>query len=408
MSGAIEVCRLGKAYKVYDNRWARLGEWLLPWGGARHRLNWILREIDFRVEPGEAVGIAGVNGAGKSTLLKMITGTSRPTEGEVGLSGRVAALLELGMGFHPDFTGRQNVWTTCQLLGMNGEEIAGLMPFIEDFAEIGGYMDQPLRVYSSGMQVRLAFSVAIARRPDILVVDEALSVGDAYFQHKSFGRIKQLSREGTTLLIVSHDRQAIQSLCKRVLLLHEGRLARDGEPEAVLDYYNALLSARQNQKVEQVIGEDGRTRTLSGTAQAGITAIGLYNQAGERLDTVRLGETVCLEVEVEVRAELPELIFGYQIRDRLGHVVYGTNTWYLEGGLEGLRAGERVRYRLSFTAALGEGSYSISAALHASNSHVIANYEWRDLSVVFNVVNPDQAPFVGTAWLPPKLECIRE
>jgi lipopolysaccharide transport system ATP-binding protein len=189
--GTITVTNLGKAYKQYPSRWSRLAEWLLPGDKPRHNLHWVLQDINFTVNPGEAVGIVGINGAGKSTLLKMITGTTQPTTGSVQLTGRVAALLELGMGFHPDFTGRQNAFMAGQLLGFSVEEIARLMPNIEAFAEIGDYIDQPVRVYSSGMQMRLAFSVATATRPDILIVDEALSVGDAYFVHKSFGRIKQ-------------------------------------------------------------------------------------------------------------------------------------------------------------------------------------------------------------------------
>ncbi|MDR3323168.1 MAG: ATP-binding cassette domain-containing protein, partial [Zoogloeaceae bacterium] len=188
--GSVVVSGVGKAYRQYRSRWGRLAEWLWPAGPPRHTLKWVLRDISFQVTPGEAVGIIGINGAGKSTLLKLITGTARPTTGHIALQGRVAALLELGMGFHPDFTGRQNAYMAGQLIGMERQTIARLMPEIEAFAEIGDYLDQPVRVYSSGMQVRLAFSVATALRPDVLIIDEALSVGDAYFQHKSFERIR--------------------------------------------------------------------------------------------------------------------------------------------------------------------------------------------------------------------------
>jgi lipopolysaccharide transport system ATP-binding protein len=189
--GTITVTNLGKAYKQYPNRWSRLAEWVLPGAKPRHSLKWVMQGVSFAVQPGEAVGIIGINGAGKSTLLKMITGTTQPTTGSVHITGRVAALLELGMGFHPDFTGRQNAFMAGQLLGYSVEEIAHLMPAIEAFAEIGEFIDQPVRVYSSGMQMRLAFSIATMVRPDILIVDEALSVGDAYFQHKSFDRISE-------------------------------------------------------------------------------------------------------------------------------------------------------------------------------------------------------------------------
>ena len=199
---ALVVSNIGKAYKRYPGKWARVREWVT--GRPGHQQTWVLRDVSFSVSLGEAVGIIGVNGAGKSTLLKIITGTTQPTEGNVRVQGRVAALLELGMGFHPDFTGRQNVFMAGQLLGLRVDEIAGRMSEIEAFAEIGGYIDRPVRLYSSGMQVRLAFSAATAVRPDILIVDEALSVGDAYFQHKSFERIRQYRQAGSTLLIVSH------------------------------------------------------------------------------------------------------------------------------------------------------------------------------------------------------------
>ena len=215
--GKLVVSHVGKAYKRYAGKWARMREWLT--GKPQYEQTWVLRDIDFAVSPGEAVGIVGVNGAGKSTLLKIITGTTQPTNGSVHIEGRVAALLELGMGFHPDFTGRQNVFMAGQLLGLQGDEIAACLPAIEAFAEIGDYIDRPVRTYSSGMQMRLAFSVATAVRPAVLIVDEALSVGDAYFQHKSFNKIREFREQGTTLLIVSHDRGAIQSLCDRAILL---------------------------------------------------------------------------------------------------------------------------------------------------------------------------------------------
>lgn len=180
--GSITVSNLGKAYKQYPNRWSRLREWLTPGQASYHHTKWVLQGINFALQPGEAVGIIGINGAGKSTLLKLITGTTLPTTGSVNITGRMAAMLELGMGFHPDFTGRQNAFMAGQLLGIPSQDMVRLMPDIEAFAEVGDYIDQPVRVYSSGMQMRLAFSVATAIRPDILIVDEALSVGDAYFQ----------------------------------------------------------------------------------------------------------------------------------------------------------------------------------------------------------------------------------
>jgi lipopolysaccharide transport system ATP-binding protein len=237
--GSIHVNQLGKAYKQYPGRWSRLLEWMLPFLGQRHRLKWVLQDIDFHIAAGESVALIGVNGAGKSTLLKLITGTAQPTTGAVSTHGRVAALLELGMGFHPDFSGRQNAVMAGQLIGLSVEEVTALMPEIEAFADIGDYIDQPVRVYSSGMQVRLAFAVATAVRPDILVIDEALAVGDVFFQQKCYERIRAYCQAGTTLLFVSHAMGAVYSLCNRAILIAAGRVALDSSPREVIDLYNA-------------------------------------------------------------------------------------------------------------------------------------------------------------------------
>ncbi|MES2320233.1 MAG: ABC transporter ATP-binding protein [Pseudomonadota bacterium] len=405
--GSIRVDRLGKAYKHYPARWSRLAEWLLPSRGARHTLTWVLQDISFQVAPGEALGLVGVNGAGKSTLLKLIAGTSDPTTGSVHMSGRVAALLELGMGFHPDFSGRQNAVMAAQLLGMSMQEINGLMPHIAAFADIGDYLDQPLRVYSSGMQMRLAFSVATARRPDILIVDEALAVGDAYFQHKSFERIRQFRKQGTTLLLVSHDKQAIQSVCDRAILLDRGRLAYEGKPEQVMDYYNAMIAERENATVRLQEHHGGKLQTVSGTGEATVTDIALLDQNGARVEVVDVGSRVTLEVRVLVHAPIPRMVLGYLIKDRLGQPMYGTNTHLKELPLMQVAAGERVLYRFHFPMNLGPGSYSVATAIVSTETHLVDNYEWRDLALVFTVMNMRRPHFEGSAWLDPAIDVHR-
>jgi lipopolysaccharide transport system ATP-binding protein len=405
--GAIRVTGLGKAYRQYGNRWSRLAEWILPGEKPRHKLKWVLQDISFELAPGDAVGIIGINGAGKSTLLKLITGTSQPTTGSVAIGGRVAALLELGMGFHPDFTGRQNVYMAGQLLGLAVDEITALMPQIEAFAEIGDYIDQPVRVYSSGMQMRLAFSVATVRRPDVLIVDEALSVGDAYFQHKSFDRIRAFRKEGTTLLIVSHDRAAMQSICDRALLLDGGRLAKEGTPEEVMDFYNALIAEREGSTVEQVRTPEGRVQTTSGTGHASVTDIVLENEEGQALEVLNVGVPVTLRIRVQVREAVPRLVLGYMIKDRLGQQIYGTNTHFLDSALTDLRAGETIEFAFRFPLNLGPGSYSITTALTSSETHLADNYEWRDLAAIFVVMNMNRREFVGSSWLEPQVEIAR-
>ena len=397
--GHIRVSGLGKAYKQYPNRWSRLFEWLVPFSRNRHHLHWVLQGVDFEIQPGEAVGIVGVNGAGKSTLLKMITGTTQPSCGDIQLQGRVAALLELGMGFHPDFTGRQNTFMAGQLLGMQVEEIEALMPEIESFAEIGEAIDHPVRTYSSGMQMRLAFSVATARRPDILIVDEALSVGDAYFQHKSFDRIRNFRKAGTTLLIVSHDRSAIQSICDTAILRENGRMAMRGKPEEVMDYYNAMLAQREGQTVRQEMLANGQVQTISGTGEAGILSVRLLDPKGRSVEVAEVGQAMVLEVQVEVRQDIERLILGFMIKDRLGQPMYGINTHRVDKALTDLSAGERVTYRFAFDMRLGKGNYSVALSLSRLDSHLDRNFEWRDYGLVFHVINNRQEDFVGCSWL---------
>lgn len=407
-TGAVlSVDRLGKAYRRYRSESQRVLSLLgLPFAPVEE--HWVLRDVSFNVLPGEAVGIVGQNGAGKSTLLKLVTGTARPTAGHVNVAGRIAAILELGMGFSPEYTGRQNVVHAGSLMGMTPAQIEAAMPEIEDFAEIGEYFDQPVRTYSSGMQVRVAFSVATALRPEILIIDEALSVGDTYFQHKSFERIRRFRSEGTTLLIVSHDKTAVQTLCNRAILLDKGRMLQDGPAVAVMDYYNALLAEKENQRIEVRTLEDGQTQTVSGTGEATVETISLHDEQGRPVEAISTGQTVELRIVVKAHAEVPVLILGYQLKDRLGQSVFGTNTFHTQQPVNGLRAGERVQYTARFQANLGPGSYSVSTALVSTHTHLVNNYEWRDLALLFSVANPDHDFFEGVAWVPPVIAIERQ
>jgi lipopolysaccharide transport system ATP-binding protein len=367
-----------------------------------------MHDVSFTVKPGEAVGIIGINGAGKSTLLKMITGTTQATTGSVHITGKIAALLELGMGFHPDFTGRQNIYMAGQLLGMNVEEISRLMPEIEAFSEIGDYMDQPVRVYSSGMQMRVAFSIATARRPDVLIVDEALSVGDAYFQHKSFDRIREFRKSGTTLLIVSHDRAAIQSICDRAILLDGGRLSKEGTPEEVMDFYNAIIAERENSTVRIETLPGGKIQTISGTGEATVVDIALLNEQGERCEILDVGSPATLQVKAAIHSPIPRLILGYMIKDRLGQVIYGTNTHIKSMPQADAKIGETIVFNFSFPLNLGPGSYSVATALVSSDTHLDNNFEWRDLALVFAVSNITRQHFAGCVWLDPTVRIERQ
>ncbi|MGN2251228.1 ABC transporter ATP-binding protein [Frateuria sp. GZRe14] len=404
MSGTLlSVRNLGKAYRDYGSEWRRFATWLGVAVSVRSE-QWVLRGLSCDVAPGESIGIVGQNGAGKSTLLKLITGTMRASEGSIKVGGRIAAILELGMGFDPDLTGRENVYHAAGLMGFARAAISAAMTDIESFAEIGEYFDEPVRTYSSGMQMRVAFSVATAFRPDILIVDEALSVGDAYFQHKCFKRIREFREQGTTLLIVSHDSGAIQSLCDRALLLENGRLVKDGEPAAVMDLYNALIAERENSSVSVTSHVSGREQTISGTGEARVEEVVLLNTQDEPVEFVDVGQPVTLRIRVAANADIPRLVLGYMIKDRLGQAVFGTNTHHTHQELEEVRAGQRIEFRIHFPMNFGPGTYSISTALVSTETHLVNNYEWRDLALVFNVSNLSRQVFVGTAWVPPQIE----
>ena len=406
MKNVLEVSNLSKSYHNYGSEWKRILSWF-GFGFKPIEKHTVLHDISFDIPRGEAVGIVGHNGAGKSTLLKIITGTLRSTTGSIRLDGRISAILELGMGFYPDLTGRQNVYHSAGIMGFTQKQIDAVIDDIERFAEIGDYFDQPVRLYSSGMQVRVAFSIATAYKPDILIVDEALSVGDAYFQHKSFERIRDLQERGTTLLIVSHDKSAIQAICSRAILLERGMVVKDGKPEEVMDYYNALIAQRENKSVVQR-EKDGRVETISGSKEATVESIELLDEEGNRVEVVGVGDAVVLDIVVKIHQDIDRLILGYGIKDRLGQVMYGTNSWHTNQPLEDLKAGERYRYRLSFDANFGVGSYSVQTALHQRESAAGgANYEWRDLALVFSVINRDKHFFVGTNWNEPTIDIER-
>ena len=403
MKNVLEVNAVGKTFKHYDSEWQRIFSWF-GFSAKPLEEHHVLRRISFSVASGEAVGIIGQNGAGKSTLLKIITGTLKASEGTVSIIGRISAILELGMGFHPDFTGRQNVYHAAGLMGFSLEQIDAVIDAIETFAEIGEYFDQPVRTYSSGMQMRVAFAVATAYRPEILIVDEALSVGDTYFQHKSFERIRQFQKEGTSLLIVSHDRGAIQAICDRAVLLEKGMVIKDGDPEMVMDFYNALIAEKENSTVKQIETENGKIQTISGTGEVTIDDISLYNSKGELAEYVGVGEKVILKVRVAICKDIPQLVLGYVIKDRLGQEIFGTNTYYHDAIVSNAVPGESIEFSFSFPANLGVGSYSVSLAAHSHNTHLSENYEWRDQALIFNVLNPDKKEFIGLAWIEPKIE----
>ena len=402
----LSVQNICKTYLDYESNFKRFASWFSK-NKEEKNVKTVLKDVSFDVGAGEVVGLIGQNGAGKSTLLKIISRTLKPSSGRVTSGAKISSILELGMGFHGDLTGRQNAYQSCSLMGYSKEQIDEIITYIEDFAEIGEYFDYPVRIYSSGMQMRLAFSVVTANRPDILIIDEALSVGDVYFQHKSFDKIKEFKSLGTTLIIVSHDSGAIKSICDRVILLEKGQILKDGEPEAVLDYYNALISKKQDVQISQVALENGKIATVSGNKKACIKNVEILDAAGKKIQNLEVGKKIKLKVTVLANENLPSLILGYQIKNRFSQVVYGTNTYHLKQALKNLKKGEEYDFSFEFDANLGVGSFSVTIALHDSDNHLQNNYEWRDNAIIFNVVNFSKPDFVGLAYLEPSLEIKR-
>lgn len=370
--GKIVVSNVSKAYKRYRNKWSRILEWLI--GYERHEKTWVLKDIDFTVEPGESLGIVGVNGAGKSTLLKIITGTTQPTSGCIQTSGKVAALLELGMGFHPDFTGRQNAYMAGQLLGYSTDEISALMPEIEEFSDIGDYMDRPLRIYSSGMQVRLAFAVSTAARPDILIVDEALSVGDAAFQRKCYRRIEEYRAKGTTLLFVSHDTSSIKKICKKALYLKDGKLELHGDAKDVCDRYEKHLFGFNNldpvglEKLrksesstayfDQQLSASSLEKSLGGI-EASIGMVKIKSHGNDAINVIEEGENFEIHYDVQFFTSVTDVHFGIMIRTVEGVNIYGTNSDG-DGSGSGFLAGESAKLVFSIVNNLLPGIYYLS------------------------------------------------
>lgn len=399
--GSFRVNNLSKRFATYRSDGHRLLSCLFPWIRPIKEVG-VLQDISFSIAPGEALGIVGHNGAGKSTLLKIITGTLAPSGGSVHIEGRVFAILELGMGFNPELTARENVLHVAGLMGLDSAEIQRVMPELEAFAEIGAYFDRPMRQYSSGMHMRVAFALATAIRPDILIVDEALSVGDAYFQHKSFERIRQFREQGSSLLFVSHDRAAILALCDRCILLDHGRLLRDGPPGEVMDYYNSLIAEKEAATLVQERDTLGRVVTRSGNGKVLTDSLQLLCD-GQPVELVEVGTQVVLRAQVRCTRSISRLVMGYMIKDRLGQPVFGINTHLTGQVQEDLTEGQRLLFEFAFPANLGPGSYSISTSLSSTQDHLEQNYEWRDLALVFNVVNTRHAHFAGCAWIPPQI-----
>lgn len=397
MEPVLRVEGVSKQYRIYDRASDRLKEMVTRGRWRTHREFWALRGISFEVEKGTTFGIVGPNGSGKSTLLQIIAGTLEPTEGTTWHAGRISALLELGSGFNPEFTGVENVFMNASLIGFSNAETEAMLPFIERFAEIGEFINQPVKTYSSGMYVRLAFATAISAMPQILIVDEALAVGDAVFQHRCMRRIREMQESGMTILLVSHDPNAIRALCSRALLLHAGRIEALGKPTDVLNRYQKLIMARESayemtEPVSDAALKEFDTETIPklsytyrhGDGRAEIIAVQLINAAGQQVEFVETGEEVVVRVRLIFHDDVEAPVCGFLIRNRHGIHLYGTNTDLQQVNFGAAQRGEIVEVNFAFSCWLAPDSYSLTFAVHSIDG---ISFDWLDGALFFRVMS---------------------
>lgn len=400
---AISVKNLTKTYRLFGHPGDRIKQFFSLGFKQYHQGFTALKDVSFEIKKGETIGIIGRNGSGKSTLLQLICGILKPTSGTVQVAGRISALLELGAGFNPEFTGRENVYFQGALMGFTQAQMAERFDDIAAFADIGEFIDQPVRTYSSGMFVRLSFAVATNMEPDILIVDEALSVGDAVFQHKSRQRIQKFTDNGGTLLFVSHDQSIVSAVCRRCVLLNAGELLHNAPPEETFARYNALVSAKRNEAASASVLPSGQMQITSGTGEASVVSLSLLDDHDVSRATIAVGTNITLALHVRVLSPIPRLVLGFTIRDRLGNVVFGTNTLSHKRSIEYPQPQSTYVFRYQLLAALGVGSYTISTALVSSNDRLTNNFECREPAFVFEVINQDHPHFGGCNWLAPQL-----
>lgn len=362
--------KLAKTYLIYPTPAHRL--WQMIWRGKRRFYTPFeaLKPLSFSIEKGECVGIVGRNGSGKSTLLQLLAGTLTATSGKVEVRGKVAALLELGSGFNPDFTGRENVYLNGSILGMSTAQIETAYESIAAFAGIGEFIERPVSTYSSGMIVRLAFAVATVAQPDILIIDEALSVGDEAFQRKCFARIEQMRAEGVTVLFVSHAAQAVIQLCDRAIWLDKGVLQKDGSPKEVIDAYHKAL--HQSEGDNQQAAVESTTHLVPSEAMQEYPPAGgrifnprLMDENGEAVVNLELGKRYRFLYELQIDQSVENLCAGMLIKTRRGVEVSGAVLHLTEQGIQSLEAGQRLSVCFAFTCLLYPNSYYLNCGVTA-------------------------------------------
>lgn len=370
---ALSVKNISKCYLIYGRPQDRLKQSIFR-NRQYFREFWALKDVSFDIKKGETVGIIGCNGSGKSTLLQIIAGTLTPSSGEVKVNGRVAALLELGSGFNPDFTGRENVFMNGAILGISREEMESRFDEIASFADIGEFIEQPVKTYSSGMAVRLAFAVQAIVPKEVLIVDEALAVGDGRFQLKCFERIKAMKEAGTTILLVSHDLQSVRQFCDTAMLFDKGILLEVGVPNVIVNHYTRLLFSSENNELQEVKDEKNKnelqlengennneSKEYRYGSQAGIIEfVEVLDNQGNPAVTVTSSDEVMVRMIITAKKQIEKPIYAMTIKTIKGFEVYGTNTYYQDFTFRSLKPGEVLEVIFSQRMALVPGNYYIS------------------------------------------------
>jgi lipopolysaccharide transport system ATP-binding protein len=395
----IKTTNLTKMYPLYSHPVYRIWEFLDPFRRSFHKDFYALSKVSLEIEQGECIGIIGMNGSGKSTLLQMLAQVVTPTAGELEVRGTVGALLELGAGFHGAFTGLENIAFQCALMKIPLKKRPEVIQKIIEYAQIGEFIHQSVRHYSSGMFVRLAFASAIHMDPDILIVDEALAVGDMYFQTKCLDTIRSLKNKGKTMLFVSHDASAIKMLCDRAYLLHRGQIIDCGKPKDVFDHYNNLLGEQAAPQAGVTL-EDSRKRIQNG--KVSIVSSEIRRAHHQTSDILICREPFVLEIVYKIEAPIQDLTIGLSIRDRMGYEMFGINNKCLGIPIDDLSLGlHKISYKMDCM--LGPNIYTVSLAAHPGDNHIGECYDWFNEALVFRVIPDQDVKFVGACFLPTEL-----
>lgn len=397
MKKVLEVKNITKKYKIYKSSFDRLKEIFTK---KNHHKEYISnKNISFDLFEGETLGIIGVNGAGKSTILKIIADVISQTSGEIVRHGRVTALLELGTGFNQNMSGYDNIYLNGTLIGMTKKEIDVVCADIIAFSELGDYIYEPILTYSSGMSMRLAFSIAIFSEPQILVVDEALSVGDAHFTAKCTRALKEKKEKDMSIIYVSHDLNSLKLLSDRIILLNRGEIVKQGNPEDVINEYNFLIS-KLNDNEEKMVIKDA-DKSSFGTFDVEIIKVTLKGKLSKS-DIVSSGEDAILKVNIKSNKKASNMTIGIMIRDKYGQDIFGTNTYHHDMKID---FDENTEYACEFCMPLdiGSGKYSITAALHSRDTHLDDCSHWLDNAANFEVAGIMGKTFLGLTMLKPKI-----